>query len=95
MQPHLQIVYDFNSHSPLEQNYFSTTMQLIFKFLLLAIALAYGGTTILALPVGYSSLEARSVEHGDITFLARESLTVPHLHDRAYIPDLFVSLFYS
>ena len=80
MQSNVQIVYDFNSHSPLEQHYyFSTTMQLTFKFLLLAIALAYGGTTISALPVGDSSLEARSADYqdfnarevDDIAFLAR------------------------
>lgn len=66
-------------------------MQLTFKFLLLAVALASGSTAIVsALPVGASSLETRGVEYGDITFLARE---IPNLHDRANHPDLFVSLF--
>jgi hypothetical protein len=70
-------------------------MQLTFKFLLLAVALASGSTAISALPAGDSSLEARSDEYGDITFFAREPLNIPHphLHDQAYGPDLTVSLF--
>jgi hypothetical protein len=55
-------------------------MQLTFKFVLIAVALAYGGTTVSALPVGESSLAARSAEYedfearevDDIEFFARE-----------------------
>jgi hypothetical protein len=46
-------------------------MRLTFKFALLAVALAYGGTAISALPVGKSSLAVRDLTpngiapHGD------------------------------
>jgi hypothetical protein len=45
-------------------------MQLTSKFILLAIAFAYGGTAVLAVPVGESSLVARSAAYEDIN--ARE-----------------------
>ena len=45
-------------------------MQLTLKFLLLVVALAYGGTTVSAFPIGHSSLEARSADYED--FNARE-----------------------
>ncbi|KAF8802632.1 hypothetical protein BYT27DRAFT_7196575 [Phlegmacium glaucopus] len=40
-------------------------MQFTANFFLLAVALAYGGTTTSALPVGESSLAARSAEYED------------------------------
>jgi len=41
-------------------------MQLTSKFILLALALAYGGTAVTAIPVRESSIAARSVEYEDL-----------------------------
>ena len=41
-------------------------MQFTSKFILLAIALAYGSTAVSALPVGESSVAARSAEYEDL-----------------------------
>ena len=41
-------------------------MQLTSKFILLAVALAYGGTAVTAVPVRESSIAARSVEYEDL-----------------------------